>query len=93
MRYPDQSIVQFIPGTNIEFTVEKYNEDLYLCNLSIVDSLKVIGDNKVTIHGNLDQTISDQLTHKFLSGNKIFKFEIEILFRNKIFKCEIEIFI
>ena len=70
--------MQFIPGTNIEFTVEKYNEDLYLCNLSIVDSLKVIGDNKVTIHGNLDQTISNQLTHKFLSGNKIFKFEIEI---------------
>ena len=70
--------MQFIPGTNIEFTVEKYNEDLYLCNLSIVDSLKVIGDNKLTIHGNLDQTISNQLTHKFLSGNKIFKFEIEI---------------
>ena len=70
--------MQFIPGTNIEFTVEKCNEDLYLCNLSIVDSLKVIGDNKVTIHGNLDQTISNQLTHKFLSGNKIFKFEIQI---------------
>ena len=62
--YPDQSIVQSIPGTNVEFTVERYKEeigkpctkiDLYLCNANNVDSdvnLKVIDDNKVTIHGN-----------------------------------------
>ena len=74
--YPDQNIVEFIPGTNIEFTVERYKEeigkpyskiDLYLCNVSNVDSdgnLKVIDDNKVTIHGNSNQTISNQLTHE-----------------------------
>ena len=61
--------MQFIPGTNIEFTVEKYREEigkpysklyLYLCNISNVNSdvnLKVNGDNKVTIHGNSNQTI------------------------------------
>ena len=27
-------------------------------------NLKVIDDNKVTIHGNSNQTISNQLTHK-----------------------------
>ena len=26
--YPDQSIVQFILGTNIEFTVERYKEEI-----------------------------------------------------------------
>ena len=45
--YPDQSILQFIPGTNIEFTVERYKKeigkpyskiDLYLCNVSNVDN-------------------------------------------------------
>ena len=74
--YPDQSIVQFIPGTSVELTVERYKEeigkpyskiDLYLCNVSGADSdvnLKVIDDNKVTIHGNSNQTISNQLTHQ-----------------------------
>ena len=67
--YPDQTIVHFIPGRNIEFTVDKYKEeigkpywkiDLYLCNVSNVDSdvnLKVIDDNKVTIHSNRNQTV------------------------------------
>ena len=53
----------------MEFTAERYKEeigkayskiDLYLCNVSNVGSdvkLKVIGDNKVTIHGNRNQTI------------------------------------
>ena len=45
--YQDQSIVQFIPETNIEFTVERYIEEigksyptiyLHLCNVSNVDS-------------------------------------------------------
>ena len=26
--YPDQGIVQFIPGINIEFTVERYKEEI-----------------------------------------------------------------
>ena len=68
--------MQFILGTNIEFTVERYKEeigkpyskiDLYLCNVSTVDSdinLKVTDENKVAIHGNSNQTISNQLTHE-----------------------------
>ena len=68
--------VQFIPGTSIEVKVERYKEeigkpyskiDLYLCNVSNVDSdvnLKVIDDNEVTIQGNSNQTISNQLTHQ-----------------------------
>ena len=68
--------MQIIPGTNIEFTVERYKEeigkpyskvDLYLCNVSNKDSdfnLKVIDDDKVTIHGNSNQTISNHLTHE-----------------------------
>ena len=55
--------MQFIPGTNIEFTIDRYKEeigkpyskiDLYLCNVSNVDSdvnLKDINDNQITIHG------------------------------------------
>ena len=44
--YPDQKLVQFIPGSNKEFTVELYKEeigkpyskiDLFLCNVSNVD--------------------------------------------------------
>ena len=74
--YPGQSIVLFISGTNIEFTVQRYKEekgkalskiDLYLCNISNVDSdvnFKVNDGNKVTIHGNSNQTISNQLTHE-----------------------------
>ena len=61
--------MQFILGKNVEFTAERYKEeigkaylkiDLYLCNVSNVGSdvnLKVIDDNKVTIHGNRNQTI------------------------------------
>ena len=74
LRYPDESIVQFIPGTTIEFTVERHKDEigkpyskinLYLRNVSNVVSnvnLKAIDDNKVTIHGNSNQTISNQLT-------------------------------
>ena len=71
--YPDQSIVKFILGTSIEFTGERYKEeiripylkiDLYLCNVDGDVNLKVIDDNKVTIHDNLDQTISNQLIHE-----------------------------
>ena len=74
--YPGQSIVLFISGTNIEFTVQRHKEekgkafskiDLYLCNISNVDSdvnFKVNDGNKVTIHGNSNQTISNQLTHE-----------------------------
>ena len=73
--YPDQKIGQFIPGTNIEFTVERYKEEIgkpylkidsYLCNVSNVDSdvnSKFI-DDKVTIHDNSNQTIFNQLTHE-----------------------------
>ena len=62
--YSDQSIVKFIPGTSIEFTVKRYKEEmgksflkicLYLCNVGNVDSdvnLKVTDDNEVTIHSN-----------------------------------------
>ena len=62
--HPDQRIVQFIPGTNIDFAVDRYKEergkpyskiDLYLCNVSNVDSnvnLKVIDGNKVRIYDN-----------------------------------------
>ena len=48
--YPDQSIVQFIPGTNIEFTVERYKEeigkpyskiDLYLRNVNNVVAMLI----------------------------------------------------
>ena len=59
--YPDQKIVQFIPGSNKEFTVELYKEeigkpyskiDLFLCNVSNVDDAvdrKIIEDKKVSI--------------------------------------------
>ena len=43
--YPDQKLVEFIPGTTESFTVEKYKEeflskpyskmDLFLCNISV----------------------------------------------------------
>ena len=74
--YPGQSTVLFISGTNIEFTVERYKEeqgkqflkiDLYLCHVNNVDrdaNLKVNDGNKATIHGNSNQTISNQLTHE-----------------------------
>ena len=59
--YPDQKIVQFIPGSNKEFTVELYKEeigkpyskiDLFLCNVSNVDDAvdrKVVEDKKVSM--------------------------------------------
>ena len=59
--YPDQKIVQFIPGNNKEFTVELYKEeigkpyskiDLFLCNVSNVDDAvdrKVVKDKKVSM--------------------------------------------
>ena len=59
--YPDQKIVQFIPGSNKEFTVELYKEeigkpyskiDLFLCNVSNVDDAvdrKVVKDKKVSM--------------------------------------------
>ena len=59
--YPDQKIVQFIPGSNKEFTVELYKEeigkpyskiDLFLCNVSTVDNAvdrKVVEDKKISM--------------------------------------------
>ena len=59
--YPDQKIVQFIPGSNKEFTVELYKEeigkpyskvDLFLCNVSNVDDTvdrRVVEDKKVSM--------------------------------------------
>ena len=59
--YPDQKIVQFIPASNKEFTVELYKEktgkpyskiDLFLCNVSNVDDAfdrKVVEDKKVSM--------------------------------------------
>ena len=59
--YPNQKIVQFIPGTNKEFTVELYKEeickpyskiDLFLCNISNVDDAvdrKVVEDKKYSM--------------------------------------------
>ena len=74
--YSDQSIVKFIPGTSIEFTVERDKKEigksfskiyLYLCNVGNAESdvnFKMIDDNEVTIHSNWNQTISNQLTHQ-----------------------------
>ena len=74
--YSDQSIVKFIPGTSIEFTVERDKKEigksfskiyLYLCNVGNADSdvnFKMIDENEVTIHSNWNQTISNQLTHQ-----------------------------
>ena len=59
--YSDQKIVQFIPGSNKEFTVELYKEeigksysetDLLLCNVSNLDDgvdRKVVEDKKVSM--------------------------------------------
>ena len=58
--YPDQKIIQFMPGSNEEFTLELYKElgkpylktDLFLCNVRNVDDAvdrKVINDKKVSI--------------------------------------------
>ena len=59
--YPDQRIVQFIPGSNKEFTVKLYKEeickpyskiDLFLCTISNVDDLvdrKVVEDKNVSM--------------------------------------------
>ena len=59
--YPDQKLVQFIPGSNKELTVELYKEeigkpysktDLFLCNVSNVDDAvdrKIVEDKKVSI--------------------------------------------
>ena len=90
--YPHQSIVQFIPRTNIEVTVERYKKeigkpyskiDLYLCNVRNADSdvhLKVIDDDKATIHGNSNQTISNQITHEPHTKHKhTITFEIQRL--------------
>ena len=58
--YPDQKIVQFIPGSNKKFTAELYKEeigkpyskiDLFLCNVNNVDDAidcKVVEDKKVS---------------------------------------------
>ena len=58
--YSDKKIVQFIPGSNKEFTVELYKEeigkpyskiDLFLCNVSNVDDAvdrKLVEDKKVS---------------------------------------------
>ena len=59
--YPDQKIVQFIPGTNKEFTVKLYEEeigksylktDFFLCNVSNVDDAadrKAVEDKNVSM--------------------------------------------
>ena len=59
--YSDKKIVQFIPGSNKEFTVELYKEeigkpyskvDLFLCNVSNVDDTvdrRVVEDKKVSM--------------------------------------------
>ena len=71
--YTDHNIVQFIPGKNTEFPVERYKEkigksyskiDLHFRNVCNVDRDVNLKVNKVTIHGNSNQTISNQLKHQ-----------------------------
>ena len=65
--YPDQKTVQFIPGSNEEFTVELYEEelgkhskiDLFLRNVSNVDDAvdrKVVEEKKVSTERNCIET-------------------------------------
>ena len=70
--YPDQKIVEFIPGSNEEFTVEKYKDELgkpysqvnlYLCNVSIVENADhdSIERNKVTnVNNELNPPLNSQ---------------------------------
>ena len=54
--YPDQKVVEFIPGTTESFTVEKYKEellskhcskmDLFLCNISVCGNSSNIKNSK-----------------------------------------------
>ena len=80
--YPDQKIVQFIPGSNKEFTVELYKEeigkpyskiDLFLCNVSNVDDAvdrKVVVDKKVSIERSCIETSPIFKPSHFVAGQQ-----------------------
>ena len=59
--FPDQKVVEYIPGTSEVFTVEKYKEflskpyskvDLYLCNIS---NIVVDNSNESKVVVSIDQ--------------------------------------
>ena len=60
--YPDEKVVEFVPGTTESFTVEKYKEeflskpyskmDLFLCNISVYGNCSNIKNSKSNATSN-----------------------------------------
>ena len=63
--YPDQKIVEFIPGTTESFTVEKYKKelvskhcskmDLFLCNIGVCGNSSNIKNSKSNASSNQNE--------------------------------------
>ena len=79
--YPDQKIVEFIPGTTERFTVEKYKEeflskpyskmDLFLCNISVYGNCSNMKNSKSNASSNqiekkVENDIMDNNRHAFI---------------------------
>ena len=79
--YPDQKIVEFIPGTTERFTVEKYKEeflskpyskmDLFLCNISVYGNCSNMKNSKSNASSNqiekkVENNIMDNNRHAFI---------------------------
>ena len=81
--YPDQKIVEFIPGTTESFTVEKCKEeflskphsemDLFLCNISVYGNCSNMKNSKSNTNSNqsekkVENNILDNNSHAFEPG-------------------------
>ena len=81
--YPDQKLVEFIPGTTESFTVEKYKEeflskpyskmDLFLCNISVYGNYSNMKNSKSNASNNqnekkVENNTLDNNSHSFEPG-------------------------